>query len=55
MGDSTMIDMNTVNKDVFELACKLHGLEIGDTRALASYEMIKQFLVDHDFMVEATS
>lgn len=45
------IDMNTVNKDIFELACKVHGLEVGDTRALATYEMIKQFLVEHNFYV----
>jgi len=47
-----MSNTNSLNDKIFTLACAVHGLEKGDTRALATYEMIKQFLVDNDFSVE---
>ena len=54
MGEK-MSNVENLNDKIFTLACKLHGLEKGDTRALASYEMIKQFLIDNDFSVTLTA
>lgn len=43
--------INEINEDIFELSCKIHGLEMGDLKALPTYEMIKEFLIAHDFAV----
>ena len=45
-----MSNIEDINQEVFNLACELHGLEKGDTRALKRYEMLMKFLRDKGFV-----
>lgn len=47
-----MSNTDNVNEKIFRLACELHGLEYGDLRALGSYEIIKQFLIENEWAIE---
>jgi hypothetical protein len=44
------MNVNDINQEVFKLACEVHGLEEGDTRALGTYEMIMNFLRDKGYL-----
>jgi hypothetical protein len=47
-----MSNINDLNDKILTLACAVHGLEKGDTRALTTYEMIKKFLQDNKDLIE---
>lgn len=44
--------LDEINGKIFTLACEVHGLEKGDLKALPTYEMIKEFLIDNDWAVD---
>lgn len=40
-------NIDDLNKKLLDLACAVHGLDPGDTRALQTYEMIKAWLKEN--------